>query len=438
MLTTIEDDIDLWAHGEALYRMLLNIAEDDVMWLFKRIWDGEVARWKYIANVIFEDWKYDQAVEQYDPNGPDTQVVWTSNKRPRELIANPDAFHAEKKRIADIPVTAIKPGMSVSIPSTVKCMDFGICHVSGKKPSKIEKGWGMFKSFKAASSFEISSLVGTVNLVGLDSPTSNNNALVRPTYDANKFWCNGFNSVDKLEFMVGANNSQLFGTGGIPTYQANSDKIAEVNDGNTTVVLRNQTVNLTVKNLGGTNTVVTTIYLMEMKKDMYELDQDVIAQENISNHLANGWQTYFDQSSSIGYPVASSSSQVEEFFLRENPVFNEYFKPVKIRKYCLQPGQVVRESFIMKAPQMLSYKHWLKNKWSPQISSTVTRYQHIVHKKGEKVWIVRQHGIMESNGGTPQYGRYSESNCLYWFNSQWEAAYCDQNTKQRTVLRTGV
>lgn len=333
------------------------------------------------------------------------------------------------------PSASMHPPM-VSVPSTIKCVEFPSHKVKGRKSAKIDDQIvGLWKSYKITSVREIVSTVGLIAYRQIGSRWRNDNVNPYPTlaYSA----CNGFNSVDKLWYINGSGSEDVINISA-PTYSAvaaQRNYVTDPNDMNAVVALRNQNVTLHMQNASTTDTASVTLFLMELKKDMQEIAINQTGALYVAeDHIIAGWSEYFDTSVSTNPPTYGQNDQSSKFFMRENPVFDEYFNVAYAQSFCFQPGQTITRNFHMAGVQCLSYQFLGKSTWCYDTVGAADRYLHVVHKKGEKIWIIKQHGNMDYNALGANTPGYAVSDVQYWFESEWEAAKVDINNEQRTVV----
>jgi len=220
-----------------------------------------------------------------------------------------------------------------------------------------------------------------------------------------------------------------------PTYNStNPNIIDDPKDMNSLVCLRNQHVRIHMQNASTTETASVTLFMVELKKDVLETQINVSDMLVIEDLIAAGWSEEFGLSDSNNPPIQFESEQYSYFFMRENPVFQEYFKICYAKAICFQPGQIVTQSFSMKPMQILSYKFMGKNQftWNGVPETPEAKWLHVAHKKGEKVFFVKQHGQM-SYAAEPAGPGYANSSVNYWFESEWEAAEVSLNADTTTV-----
>lgn len=333
------------------------------------------------------------------------------------------------------PPMATKPP-EISIPSTIKCLDLPTRRIQGQKGFRIDNDIiGQWKSYKFKAAREVTTTANTVGYRQLGTRFRNDNTSPIPTLGNG--WYASFNGVDKLLRIDG---TAAYDTINVtkPVYQTgdatNRNLVTESNDMNACVVLRNQNIRVHMKNASVTETASVTIYLYELKKDMHEIQVDVNGAYVAETHIAAGWTKFFDQSDSNNPPTSNTQDQQSMFFMRENPIFDEYFKVAFVKSFCFQPGQIITQTFSLPKMQVLSYKFMGKSTWCYDTAAEEDRYLHVAHKKGEKIFVVKQHGMMDYNAGAPQY---SASTVQYWTESEWEAAPMQLKTNVMTVDRSG-
>jgi len=331
-------------------------------------------------------------------------------------------------------------GVMISIPTTIKCLDLPSKRVRGigKRPNIPKDIIGQWKSFKINSGLTVTSGASRVGFYGLESEFDNTATIDNTKPVVSVYRCVGFNSVDKLLYIQDnfPDNSASYKLPLVtsPDYDTtNPNIISDARDMNTVVCLRNQHVRIHMQNnatVESGNAASVTLFMFELKKDMFETQINTTDMKVIEDAVSAGWTEEFGAAASNNPPVIFDVEQRSYFFMKENPVFEEYFKICFAKSICFQPQQIVTQTFSMKPMQVLSYKFMGKNQFV--FDGTDPKWIHCAKKKGEKVFFVKQHGIM-AYAAEPAGPGYTQAAINYWFESEWEAAKVNLESSVKTV-----
>lgn len=231
----------------------------------------------------------------------------------------------------------------------------------------------------------------------LEGRTGSNNEFIDFTSSGDRAY-GSFNSLLQLY----ESRNLLFKNGNLdfPTYESTSlaaamnDPITDQFDSNNLCVLRNQKLDIYLKNITSNTTSDATkpsetnaevyIYVLQCIKDIYHNDDSVnrTFQRDLEHAFANAFE-YAAADTRLGENV-------------EQPVWTNYatiydkmkengYKPIVSKHVTLAPGQEINIHVRLNKPQVLSYKFLAKSKPCGLISSgpDVVDYRPIVKKKGE-------------------------------------------------------
>lgn len=233
-----------------------------------------------------------------------------------------------------------------------------------------------------------------------------------------------FNSVIKLneilENMPRSAETTLTFAHPVPEGSTYEDRFAQTNDANMLVCLKNQFIELHIKNM--TKTALSSSTTVGAFTDgsplkctlrILEAKQDVLApvtaatgggtQSNIFNETMNeGFSRSWDRSASSFYyssaaSTLSSSEQNYMVYYGDNQYLEEYWKIVDKKDFCLCPGQEGTVRIGLPKKQILSYNYLLNALKGTVVSGTfgvdaVWRMKTPFIKKGEQHVFIEMHG----------------------------------------------
>jgi len=204
----------------------------------------------------------------------------------------------------------------------------------------------------------------------------------------------------------------------VPNGGTYEDAFYETNDAFMMIGIKNQYVELTIKNC--TNTQIesvdwaagttgdgdavpaapakVTLWVIQAKEDIpINADNDGTISNHYNLDLAAGWTRYQDRSRSDLVP-ASNNTKSYVVHYGDNSYLTEYWDIVSKKDFCLCPGQEGTLKIGLPKKQVLSTQYMLNARKGTLVSGTVGtdavwRYKTPYIKKGE------QHVLMELHGG---------------------------------------
>lgn len=234
-----------------------------------------------------------------------------------------------------------------------------------------------------------------------------NGALSQIVFNSDTSWLTNWNSVQKLEVFKSRLGLST------PSYTVTSPfKLADVQNGNKLLALRNQFTSFTFKNLtkndlgGGVNSespLFCTVYFVQAKKDIFQ--EQVANYATLEREIVNGFVSYVHN---VGAGTLSSSQSQPSYVTAKylSSMWDD-FKIVESRYFQLNSGQQCQMSVSLMKPQILSLKYKAKAQLmeiqrttDPGTPADAIIYSPIWCKKGEIRMFIRMHAGVAPFGGS--------------------------------------
>lgn len=331
------------------------------------------------------------------------------------LVRSLTTKRSSKKRKRETDDPARDDGQKVSafttLASTHACVFLGGCKLKGWKPCKVDKASMMAdKKLVFTGTRVIESAINKKLFfplfVGYQSAypptvgTVANTTYLTPggTQETNI----GFNDVFKMDY-INRTSSVMESAVTMPTYGAGGIGVTTPGAITRRVVLRNQWLELKLKNLtspaaGVSNAsdspVYLTLYCVKLKKDIYaEFSNAAIPSGgNVDGpfqfQFLNGFERKYEDDGG-GNAQTMDYQQYYPTFMNDNTFFKEYCEVAYKKEFNLNVGVEGTFRFTLPEKQLLSFSHYGRAKC---FGATSADYAPVLYRKGEYRFLLLQHG----------------------------------------------